>query len=561
MQHGFAARDVVVGAMLTLVLFAASVASAADVPTLAEYEKTLTELVSTHRDRLMLRELGRSAGGAPIYAVTVRAQKDRDPRELLWVGGLEGDHPAGALIGLALVQELATSPRELPEDVRIIVVPCANPDAFARWSRTPLVPHPGNGSSTDDDRDWLTDEDGPSDLDGDGLVLRMRVRDPDGALIADAGEARLLRAADPKKGEVGEFIELAEGADDDGDGSINEDGPGGASPNRNFPQEFEEHVAGTGRYAVELPETRALVDHIIAHRRTALVVVASHFDNVTGEPETGDTPTGSPRKPATKLHPDDLAVHTLHSEAFREALGLETGGGKAKFPPGHIASYCYVQRGIPVLSHPLWKDAPKPEDAGDDDGDQKPDVHDSLKNDAAWLAHADANPALRGFVPWHPVKHPQHGLVEVGGFVPGFREIPPTADVERLARGSADYLARAAALLPRLEIVSVTDESRGGGFYRVETVVENSGETPLVIRQGSVSGRVRSSWISIDVGNGKLISGDPRRRQRTLAPGSRERFEWWIGSKKGAKVTIETLSTFGGDSTRTIELGARREVF
>ena len=48
-------------------------------------------------------------------------------------------------------------------------------------------------------------------------------------LILDPDEPRLLRKADPAKGETPEYVLLIEGIDNDGDGRFNEDGPHGSA--------------------------------------------------------------------------------------------------------------------------------------------------------------------------------------------------------------------------------------------------------------------------------------------------------------------------------------------
>jgi hypothetical protein len=77
----------------------------------------------------------------------------------------------------------------------------------------------------DDDRDGLFDEDGYEDLDGDGNICQMRIRDPFGMYRTDPEDPRLMIRVKP--GEQGEWTLLGfEGIDNDGDGRINEDAEG-----------------------------------------------------------------------------------------------------------------------------------------------------------------------------------------------------------------------------------------------------------------------------------------------------------------------------------------------
>ncbi|MFQ5655182.1 MAG: hypothetical protein ACE5GW_10700, partial [Planctomycetota bacterium] len=164
-----------------------------------------------------------------------------------------------------------------------------------RGHATPTLLLPGLEDPVDEDRDWATGEDPADDIDGDGRILRMRVRDPDGTYIADPAEPRLLRVADRAKGEAGIWRLLWEGIDNDGDGEINEDGAGGAQPARNFPHAYEEHRDEAGLYTLSEPCARAIAEYLIGHPRTAQVLLFSSFDSTTVEPKTGKPRRGWPR--------------------------------------------------------------------------------------------------------------------------------------------------------------------------------------------------------------------------------------------------------------------------
>ena len=90
-----------------------------------------------------------------------------------------------------------------------------------------------NLTSIDRDRDGKSNEDGPNDLDGDGLApehaLEGRQGHPD---PRRQGTPRILRKADLTKGEKPVYSEGTEGIDEDGDGSIDEDPVGGVNLNR-----------------------------------------------------------------------------------------------------------------------------------------------------------------------------------------------------------------------------------------------------------------------------------------------------------------------------------------
>ncbi|MBM3284677.1 MAG: hypothetical protein FJY81_02290, partial [Candidatus Aminicenantes bacterium] len=138
-----------------------------------------------------------------------------------------------------------------------------------------------NGRPVDDDLDMKMDEDGPDDLNKDGLITQMRVKDPEGKWIADPAEPRLMRLADPKKGEKGVYALYTEGLDNDGDGEYNEDPPGGYDMNRNYGFNWQPDYVqrGAGDYPFCFPETQAVRDFLLAHPNIA---GAQNFHNFGG---------------------------------------------------------------------------------------------------------------------------------------------------------------------------------------------------------------------------------------------------------------------------------------
>ena len=118
--------------------------------------------------------------------------------------------------------------------------------------------------------DDQADEDGPDDLDGNGFITEMRVKDPAGEWIPVEGEPRLMRKADPSKGEKGIYKLYVEGIDNDGDGDFNEDPAGGANIGITFPHLFRPWTATGGRWPGSEPETFGIMKFAIDHPEIAM---------------------------------------------------------------------------------------------------------------------------------------------------------------------------------------------------------------------------------------------------------------------------------------------------
>jgi hypothetical protein len=108
----------------------------------------------------------------------------------------------------------------------------------------------------------------------------MRVKDPKGPFMIHPDDARLMKRADPAKGETGGYAIYWEGTDKDGDGFIAEDGPGGTDINRNFMHQYPYYQTDAGRYMVSESETRAMLDYVLKHRNIAAMLTFGENDNL-----------------------------------------------------------------------------------------------------------------------------------------------------------------------------------------------------------------------------------------------------------------------------------------
>jgi hypothetical protein len=205
-----------------------------------ELREQMRRLAAAWPDLLEVRTIGKSVEGRDIdlMVVTDRATGADTTKTAFWCdGNIHGNEVQGAETCLYAVwwlcenRERLPRVRELLAQTTLYVAPTINPDGRARWFDEPGTMHSSRGGSRpiDDDRDGLFDEDPSQDLDGDGELLQMRIESADGDLKEDPLEPRLMVRCRP--GERGRWrVVGVEGLDDDGDGRVNEDGPGGYDP-------------------------------------------------------------------------------------------------------------------------------------------------------------------------------------------------------------------------------------------------------------------------------------------------------------------------------------------
>ena len=178
----------------------------------------------------------------------------------------------------------------------VYIVPRVNADGAELMFAPVKTGRRTNATPFDADNDGRMDEDGPEDLNKDGVITLMRVKDPKGPFMVSPDDPRLMKRADPSKGESGGWALYWEGLDKDGDGFIAEDGPGGVDINRNFMHQYPYYEPDAGRYMVSEAETRAMLEFVLKHRNIAAILTFGESDNLIVTP----TPARRTRRRRTR---------------------------------------------------------------------------------------------------------------------------------------------------------------------------------------------------------------------------------------------------------------------
>jgi hypothetical protein len=553
-------------------------ARAVDVVAHEALNEELAGLAGAHPELATLFRVGVSREGRPIEALRLTAASD--PAEhpaILLVANLEGPRVFESGVALHHAAELAAGHadddrvRALLESTVVWVIPRANPDAAEARFEQPTHERWASSSGVDNDRDGRSGEDGPTDVDGDGLVTWMRVLDPEGTLREDPIDGRVLVEAERDKGEVGRWKLHVESRDLDGDEEPGEDAPGDTRVDRNFPAGWEAHGEHSGVFPTDEPEVRALCEFVMARKNLVLVVSYDGLDNLVGEPESvkDDAPSVKRIPPEGVLESDAGLLAEL-GRRYREVTGNDT---KSDAPDeGTFARWCYDHRGLTVLSAVLWDlptEAPEPEEdvadeeepaqaeepAGDepepDQLDQAGEEEDAAEpsQDAKHLRWVDGAGESWRFVDWKPFDHPELGPVEIGGFAPYARLEPPRDAWDDLAGRHFEWFVGLGELLPRVMLAECTREEVGDGVWRVEAVLENDAFLPLLSRSARRTRTTRPARVTLHLPEGAtLLAGDPQGLVRDLpGSGGRATFTWLVHGPGGAEVGVSVDTDHAGE--------------
>jgi hypothetical protein len=548
--------------------------SAAKYQSNSELANDLEKLAGAHSKFVKLSSVAKSRGGHNVWLVRLGAGEEKAIEKrpaMLLVAGIEGNDLAGSFSAVNWVKTLTSkyasdeSIRHLVDTKTIYIFPRLNADAADSVFAKPQVERLVSTLPVDDDHDGMVDEDGPDDLNNDGLITWMRIEDPEGEYILDPVDSRLLLKADRARGEVGRWRYLIEGRDDDHDEQWNEDGIGGVNFNRNFPYNYKFFAPTSGVNQISETETRALADFVVAHPNIAIVFTFGAADNLTQPPKA--EAAGANKRPQTDVQPDDLPYYRELGKAWRDALGLkkELPGASEQ---GTFSDWMYFHRGRLSLAARPWttaiqleldkgkkdekKDGEKPKDEKKDD--KKPDNRN--EEERAVLKWFDEN-AKGAFVPWQKINHPDFPgkTVEIGGYAPFVRSNPPEQLLEALAQKHGEFLTALAQKFPAVRLRSSKVKPLGESLYDITVQIENTGYLPTSLTQGNVTREVFPTRAELKLDDKAIVSGTRRvMLDKIEGSGGMKEVRWIIHGPNMQRVTLSVTSMLGGSFESEIEL-------
>ncbi len=435
----------------------------------------LQQLAAAHPQRCRLESLGRSYGGRELWVLTIADPRTGPEAEkpAFWIdGGIHANELQGTEVVLYTAWFLLEMYGRSPSVTRLVdervfhLLPMMSPDSRDLHIRSPNTTHsPRSGiRPVDDDQDGAFDEDGPDDLDGDGTIAQMRIRDPNGRWKRHPEYPNLMVEAAPD--EPGEYTLLdEEGFDNDGDGSVNEDGVGFYDPNRDWAWSWQPPYVqgGAHRYPFSIAENRMVADFVMAHPNIA---GAQSYHNAGGMILRG------PGSKSDHFPPADIAV--LDAIARKGEMILpgyrylnvahelyEVFGGEL--------DWFYAMQGVLTFTNELFTPFNYFRRAS-------PEGFFGKREDL----HAFDRYLLfgEGFIPWKEVDHPQYGRVEVGGFRKEWTRQPPSFLLEEECHRNMAFTLYHADQMPRVQVESVEVRDLPGGLREVTAVIANPRLTP-----------------------------------------------------------------------------------
>ncbi|MCH8992639.1 MAG: hypothetical protein IIA44_12960 [Acidobacteria bacterium] len=477
-------------------------------------EQALRDLHGAYPGLTELRSIGRSEEGRDIWLLTINNAKtgtDTDKPGIYVDGAIHGNEIQATEVCLYLAWYLLHNYDKIPIIQEVVdtrafyIIPTVNVDG--RWGffadasgynigRTARVPY-------DDDRDGLFDEDDYDDLDGDGEIMQMRIKDPFGGWKTHPDDPRVMVRTEP--GELGEWRILGrEGIDNDGDGRLNEDTPGYLDMNRNYGFKWQPPYVqgGAGDFPMSANPTKAVADFVVTKPNICFDFA---FHNTGGMILRG---------PGSKLSgvysPADIKVYDFLGEAgekimpgYRYLISMEdlykTHGDFDEFMYSNLGIFGFV--GELFMSRQEQYRVP-----GEDEGEKDTEWFGGTPGEEKQKFNDFVNQGIM-FKDWTKFDHPQFGEIEIGGWRTFTTRIPPTFMIPEMVHRNASHVIFVARHVPVVKLEVLEKKSLGNNLYRIRVRASNENAIPSLSNKALKSKLTRKDILSIAGSGIEVVSG------------------------------------------------------
>ncbi len=546
----------------------------------AQTEEALKGLAEAYPELATLHNIGTSLQGRALWLIEITNKATGEPGDKpgYYIDGVT--HPeevSGAVVSLYTAWYLLTNYGQQEMVTRLLdwqtfyILPAVNPDGMEIALKGTYHEWIGNGR-------YMPGEDQfgsglhYADVNGDGFVSDMRIRDDKGEWKISDKDPRILvhRELWEYGGEYYRLLPEGEIEDFDGADAVIPR-PQDGNLNRNYPYAWgpENEQYGAGEYPLSEPEIMAVTRFILDHPN---INGAVNYHTNAGvillpfEVPPGGTP-----------YEDTVVMQRIGEMGAKiTGYGLLADENDFNIPnvprrQGTSGGLLYVQRGIIGIVTELW-------DVYAAAGIEKDwffpirplDEEENLK----LLKWSDEQLDGEGFMDWTPFEHPQLGPVELGGWKRLFMfRNPPPHHLPEMCRKNMMFTLKHALTAPRLNISEVEITQVADELYKVEAIIENLGYLPTFVTRRAIDAKVVTPVIAelvlddgVELVAGKLEQDMDHLSGRSERGMKYSRFiNWYKTSKKAewvvrvrgsgpAQVTVKALSQRAGQDARRVIL-------
>ncbi|MBO6158788.1 MAG: zinc carboxypeptidase [Firmicutes bacterium] len=549
----------------------------------AEIESNLNYFQQQYPDLVTVETNCVTLEGRSQFVVTLTNKKTGD---LLTKPGwyLDGNIHAGevtsSIAAMHTIDYLLTNyaddekAKYLLDNMTIYVIPRVTPDGAETYLTTPYTLRSAN-------REYLPEKGGvdPQDLDGDGVIRMMRIPTPFGAWKKDPVNEGSMVKRDPGD-YCGEFYDIyPEGYLESYDGDENlktKKATWGLDFNRNFPYGWfpDGRQSGAGKYPLSNPETKAIVDFVLAHPNIGGAAIGHTSGGLLLYPP-------GTRKASTAPSADIAAFKEI-AKMGQEELGYlpmnifdSFMSDQANYDSGALDDWFYQAQGIPAYTVEFWDLATKagvPMEWG-----ENRDPNKGIERFTACMKWVKEN-APQYYSDWKEYDHPTFGKVEIGGFNPKFtHQNPPENFLLTECENDTRFNMRFALAMPKLVIENAKAKKVAEGIYEISAIVGNPGYLPTNLTDEAVrmkldkpvQAAIAAEGAELEILSGKALEeiGNLSGYSRTAsgihfygnistfinAP-AKKKLSWIVKAEAGTAITISACHAKAGQAKAVITL-------
>ena len=406
--------------------------------------------------------------------------------------------------------------------------------------------------------DYL-DPDGlrPEDVDGDGMILQMRLRDDlAGDWKVSEHDERLMVRRNPHD-YGGKYYRLySEGVIENYNGITFDMAPArfGIDMNRNYPINWKPpHTQnGAGDTPLSEPESRTVTNFLLEKKNIAAATYHHTSGGILLRPNCIESDD--------KMPPGDLAIYKVLGAIGEEITSYPCQDIFGAFADktaqwGTFMDLTYEYLGISSFATELWDLMGR---SGFKDKGlaalTKLTYKEQEEVQLKLLRWNDEVMNGECFFNWKTFNHPQLGEVEIGGWNPKEgRQNPPIKLLEEECEKAMRFTLMHMEALPQLAINDVRCEKIGDKVWRITAAIENAGFLPTASTHKAINNRITEP-VKAYICGGKVLQGEVEIEVGHLTgrglslvqgpygavspAGRRKKAEWLVEAEAGAEVCI-----------------------